>query len=87
MKKVIVYVEGPSDRLAMEELLADLLARLQTTGVVVKFIPTDGKKKLVLHTPTKAVNILHNDCLFAENFPKSRIVYPPNMGVRTVRDP
>ena len=28
----------------------------------------------------------HNYCLFAENFPKSRIVYPPTMGVRTVRD-
>lgn len=77
MKKVIVYVEGPSDRLAMEELLADLLARLQTAGVVVKFIPTDGKKKLMLHTPTKAVNILRND-------PQAVVtalpdLYPPNV--------
>ena len=61
MRKVIVYVEGPSDRLAMEELLADLLAGLQTAGVTVKFIPTDGKKRLMLRTPIKAADILRND--------------------------
>lgn len=75
--KVIVYVEGPSDRLAMEELLADLLARLQTAGVAVQFIPTEGKRRLMLQTPIKAVNILRND-------PQAVVIalpdlYPPNV--------
>lgn len=75
---VIVYVEGPSDRLAMQELLADLLARLQESGIEVKFIPSDNKKSLMLKTPGKAVNILQND-------PRSVVIalpdlYPPNQG-------
>jgi len=61
MKRVIVYVEGSSDQLAMEELLADLLARLRAAGVAVKFFPTDGKKRLMLQTPIKAANTLRND--------------------------
>jgi len=78
VKKVIVYVEGPSDRLAMEELLADLLAHLQTAGVTVVFVPTEGKGKLMRKTPIKAVNILRND-------PQATVIalpdlYPPNMG-------
>jgi hypothetical protein len=77
VKKVIVYIEGPSDRLAMEELLADLLARLRTVGVAVKFIPTEGKGNLVRKTPVKAVNILRND-------PYAIVIalpdlYPPNV--------
>lgn len=77
MKKVIVYVEGPSDRLAMEELLSDLLARLLTTGVAVDFVSTEGKKRLMFKTPTKAVNILRND-------PQAVVaalpdLYPPNV--------
>ncbi len=61
MKKVIVYVEGPSDRLAMEELLAGLLQRLIERGVAVDFIPTEGKKRLLNQTPLKALNTLRND--------------------------
>jgi len=80
VKKVIVYVEGPSDRLAMEELLADLLVRLQIAGVAVEFIPTEGKKRLLLRTPTKAVNILRND-------PHAVVIalpdlYPPNIAFK-----
>jgi hypothetical protein len=77
VKKVIVYVEGPSDRLAMEELLADLLTRLRAVGVAVEFIPTVGKGNLVRKTPAKAVNILRND-------PYAVVIalpdlYPPNV--------
>ncbi len=77
--KLIVYVEGPSDRLAMQELLADLLARLQAIGVAVEFIPTEGKKRLMLQSPIKAMNILRND-------PQAVVIvmpdlYPPNVGV------
>ena len=75
--KVIVYVEGRSDRLAMEALLADLLMRLQTKGVVIEFVPTEGKKRLMLQTPAKAVNILRN-------IPYGVVIalpdlYPPNV--------
>ncbi|MCP4543062.1 MAG: DUF4276 family protein [Chloroflexi bacterium] len=76
MKKVIVYVEGPSDRLAMQELLADLLTQLQTVGIAVEFIPTEGKRRLMLQTPIKAANILGYD-------PHAVVIalpdlYPPN---------
>jgi hypothetical protein len=78
--KVIVYVEGPSDQRAMQALLADLLVRLQVTGVAVEFIPAENKKRLILQTPGKAVNILLND-------PKAVVValpdlYPPNIGFK-----
>ena len=80
MNKVIVYVEGPSDRLAMEELLTDLLRRLQTAGVAVKFIPAEGKRKLMLKTPGKAANILGHD-------PYAVVIalpdlYPPNIALK-----
>lgn len=77
--KVIVYVEGPSDGLAMQELLEGLLQRLQAAGVTVEFFPTEGKRKLVLHTPIKAVNILRNN-------PEAVVIalpdlYPANEGM------
>jgi len=77
VNEVIVFVEGPSDRLAMEELLADLLTRLQTAGVAVKFIPTEGKKRLMLQTPVKAANILgYNPYAVVIALPD---LYPPNV--------
>jgi hypothetical protein len=78
--KVIVYVEGPSDRLAMQELLAGLLTRLHARGITVNFLSVgnENKKDLMLKTPSKAVNILLND-------PQSMVIalpdlYPPNHG-------
>ena len=77
MKKVIVYVEGPSDRLALEELLEGLLQKLLEHGIAVNFIPTEGKKRLLNRTPLKALNILRNN-------PNALVValpdlYPPNI--------
>ena len=77
MKRVIVYVEGPSDRLAMEELLADLLARLQAAGVAVAFMPALSKNRLMIQTPVKAANVLCHD-------PHTVVIalpdlYPPNV--------
>lgn len=77
MNKIIVYVEGPSDRLALEELLCDLLQRLAAQGIAVDFIPTEGKKRLLQQTPRKAFNTLRND-------PQAVVValpdlYPPNV--------
>jgi hypothetical protein len=77
VKKVIVYVEGPSDRLALEELLEGLLQKLLEHGIAVNFIPTEGKKRLLNRTPLKALNILRNN-------PNALVValpdlYPPNI--------
>lgn len=77
-QSVIVYVEGPSDQFAMEELLAGLLDQLLMSGVRVKFVPLEGKKPLMVKAPQKAVNILRSQ-------PDSIVValpdlYPPNVG-------
>jgi hypothetical protein len=61
--RVIVYVEGPSDKAAMEALLEPLLGTLRFRGVAVDFFETisgDRKKSLVLKIPEKAVNILYH---------------------------
>ena len=65
--KVIVYVEGPSDELALEGLLRPLLKKSNTAGVVINFIPIhpqegkgNSKRELITKTPKKAVNILCN---------------------------
>ena len=76
--RVIVYVEGPSDQLAMQELLAPLLFQLQAKGTAVAFIPTGNKGRLMATTPRKAANILRND-------PQTVVVampdlYPGNVG-------
>jgi hypothetical protein len=59
--KVIIYVEGPSDRPAMQALLEPLLSCLAGSGIEVEFIPAGNKKHLVLQVPVRAVNILLND--------------------------
>jgi hypothetical protein len=66
--KVIVYVEGPSDQLSLEELLRPLLKKANNAGVAVTFIPIhpkegkgNSKRELITKTPRKAVNILCND--------------------------
>lgn len=78
MNKIIIYVEGPSDRLAMEELLEGLLRQLQAQGIAVDFVAMNGKSKLMNKTPLKAVNILNHD-------PEAVVIalpdlYPPNVG-------
>jgi hypothetical protein len=78
---VHVYVEGPSDRAAMEALLAPLLDDLQRRSVAVQFFyetSGDRKKAVLLKVPEKAVNILRNR-------PEDRVValpdlYPKNHG-------
>ena len=63
MKSVHVYVEGPSDRAAMEALLAPLLSGLQQRGVGVHFYDApsgDRKKAVLLKVPERAVSILRN---------------------------
>ena len=81
MTRVLVYVEGPSDKAALEALLAPLLRDLSQRGVAVNiFGETSGdrKKAVLLKVPDKAVNILHSQ-------PRSIVVampdlYPKNRG-------
>lgn len=81
MTTVHVYVEGPSDRAALEALLAPLLEDLRRRGVAVQFFHEtsgDRKKAVLLKIPEKAVNILRNR-------PEDRVValpdlYPKNHG-------
>ena len=62
--RVIIYLEGPSDKLALSVLLEPLVQRKLQQGVMIEFFETpDGDRKLSLLTkvPIKAVNILLND--------------------------
>ncbi len=65
--RVIIYVEGPSDKNAMEALLVNLIDKKSEEGVSIKFFQIkgkdndkggDAKKDLLLKAPTKAVDIL-----------------------------
>jgi len=74
--RVLVYVEGRSDRLAMEALLKPLLEKKRQEGVAIRFIDMNGKGALLTKIPKRAANILLH--------PPSSIVvalpdlYPPN---------
>ncbi len=62
--RVIIYVEGPSDRLALARLLAPLIDRKAQQGISIEFFetaPGDRKASLLTKTPVTAVNILRND--------------------------
>jgi hypothetical protein len=59
--KVVVYVEGPSDSLAMQSLLVNLLQQLLAVGVEVRFIPLGGKDQLMRQIPAKAANTLRGE--------------------------
>ena len=65
--RVIIYVEGPSDKNAMEALLVNLIDQKIEEGVSIEFFQIkgekndrggDAKKDLLLKAPTKAVDIL-----------------------------
>ncbi|VXD19332.1 conserved hypothetical protein [Planktothrix serta PCC 8927] len=69
--KVIVYVEGKSDKLAMESLLKDLIDNQEIQGIKIEFFAAKGsdnqrggnaKKELLEVIPKKAISILQNDC-------------------------
>jgi len=73
--RVIVYVEGPSDKLAMEALLLHLIENKRQTGVEISFFEApsgDKKKSVVQKVPERAVNILRND-------PDSIVVAMPDL--------
>jgi hypothetical protein len=62
--KVIIYVEGKSDQLAMQELLKPLIDRKRNFGINIEFFETpdgDRKASVLTKVPVKAVNILINN--------------------------
>jgi hypothetical protein len=61
---VHIYVEGASDKYAMENLLKPLIERKQKENVYIRFHDSpegDKKKSVLLKIPHKAVNILRNN--------------------------
>jgi hypothetical protein len=65
--RVIIYVEGRSDKNAMEALLVNLIDKKSEEGVSIEFFPIkgenndrggDAKRDLLLKAPIIAVNIL-----------------------------
>ncbi len=79
--KVIIYVEGKSDKLSMEVLLERLISQKRSEGIAIVFYESatgDRKGTLLKKIPIKAANILINN-------PDTSVVimpdlYPPNKG-------
>ena len=62
--KVVVYVEGKSDVLAMQALLHELIEAKKRDGVLITFHEIaigDRKKSLLIRAPKNAVNILRGN--------------------------
>lgn len=73
--KVIVYVEGPSDKAAMYALLDSLLEQKRQEGISIEFFESpagDRKAAVLTKVPRKAVNIILND-------PDSLVVAMPDL--------
>lgn len=85
--RVMIYVEGNSDKLAMEQLFKQVIENKQNQGIKIQFFSGkgsdnhrggDAKKELLEVIPKKAINILKNN-------PNSIVavmpdLYPPNKG-------
>jgi Domain of unknown function (DUF4276) len=64
LRQVIVYVEGPSDKSAMEALLKSLIEKKSQEGININFFEAqsgDRKVCLLTTTPQRAVNIILNN--------------------------
>jgi hypothetical protein len=78
--RVIVYVEGISDREAMRALLKPLLQQKRKEGVDINFrraIKGDAKKFVLLEVPRRAVDILNDPYSVVVAMPD---LYPKNKG-------
>ncbi len=77
--KVLIYVEGASDKLALKDLLDPLIREKWREGVDIRFFPRGGKKNLVSDA------IIRKALRFLQDKPQGRFMilpdlYPPNMG-------
>lgn len=78
--RVIVYVEGISDKLALEVLLHSLIFAKMQQGILIEFFETpdgDRKASVLTKVPVKAVNTLRNDAnaiviAIPDLYPKNR---------------
>jgi hypothetical protein len=80
--KVIVYVEGRSDKLSLELLLASLLERKRQKGIRIEFFEVkDGnrKKNVLTKVPLRAFSILHE--------PKTVVIALPDLYPKNVEFP
>ncbi len=86
--RVIIYVEGPSDKNAMEALLVNLIDQKSEEGVSIKFFAIkgpnndrggDAKRDLLLKAPIKAVDTL--------NDPNSIVIILPDLYPRNKEFP
>lgn len=62
--KVLIYVEGPSDKAAMNALLEPLLNQKRAAGIEILFFDApegDKKTSVLMKVPKKAANILLNE--------------------------
>ena len=83
---VVIYVEGSSDRDAMEFLLESLIAKKQERGIAIKFASVkgkhnqrggDAKKDILIKMPERAVDFLRNQpqsiiALMPDLYPKNK---------------
>lgn len=72
---VVIYVEGPSDKAAMTQLLRPLLEQKKQENVTIDFFETqegDRKASVLTKAPIRAVNILLNK-------PASAVVAMPDL--------
>jgi hypothetical protein len=81
--KVVVYVEGPSDKLALEKFLGELIDKGNKRGVGIRFSPQNGKAPILNDVPRKAAEILKQhptDWVFAlpDLYPMSSYDGTPN---------
>lgn len=81
--KVLVYVEGPGDRAALEALLSSVIAIGQGNGVGIRFLPQGGKHAVLNDVPRKAAGHIHDrpeDWVFAapDLYPMSAFDGTPN---------
>ncbi|MDQ1329398.1 MAG: hypothetical protein QG641_2688 [Candidatus Poribacteria bacterium] len=72
IKKVYVYVEGPSDKYAMETLLHPLIEQKKHDGVTVDFLSEGSKEALLEKVPKRTINIILNE-------PNSFVVVIPDL--------
>lgn len=75
INEILVYVEGPSDKIAMRESLVPLIKEKEAQGIAIDFIEAgkgDRKKFLLTKVPEIAVKILLNK-------PQSSVVALPDL--------
>lgn len=81
--KIVVYVEGPSDRLSMETLLSPLLEKKRQQGAGIEFAwigKGNGKGNILTKVPSRAVDIL-------QNIPESIVIALPDLYPKNVSFP